>query len=942
MAKRCMGCMETYSGEFEICPHCGFVEGTPAEEAIHMQPGTILADRYIIGKVLGYGGFGVTYIGWDGKLEQKVAVKEYLPSEFSTRMPGQSAVTVFNGEKNEQFNDGLEKFVDEAKRLAKFKNEEGIVKIFDSFTENGTAYIIMEYLDGETLTERLKRDRTIPEDEAVAMLLPVMESLRAIHEEGILHRDIAPDNIFITKSGEVKLIDFGASRYATTSYSRSLTVIIKPGYSPEEQYRSRGDQGPYTDVYALAATLYKMITGKTPPDAMERRAKIEAQKKELLIEPHKLCKDISINRENAILNAMNVRVEDRTQDVQQFIYELNADPPVKRRYGKIKKTDLYMWPLWLKITVPALVAVLIAFGVLLATGVIKFNSLFSDNIVVPEGIVIVPDVEGMDKDAAIETISKEKLIPSPEGNIESEYVEPGKIVLQTPTGGSYLEENGTVVLTVSSGKGIEQAVDGISTVPYVVWDTQEKAIEKLKLAGLAEPKIETKSDENVAAGQVISQSVEAGEKVPEGTQITIVVSTGAAEFEMPNVVGKSEQTAKKTLEAKGIIVTVEYEKNNSVTEGNVISQSVKAGSKAKKGNNVKLVVASGKKIVSVADVVGKAQATAKSTLEGQGFNVTVLENYSNSVSKGNVISQTPAAGSDQLYGTTVTIYVSKGKQPITVTFNANGGTISNSSKTVYYGESYGDLPTPKKDYYTFSYWASASGAKVTRTTSVTVESNHTLTAVYIQNSTSDWVLKSLVPSDAKIVETEYRYKQRETQKSNSSSMSGWTQYDSSWVWGSYGSWSAWQDSAVSKSDSRDVKTREVADSYNMTSYYWKRNWYSYYPGGGGEYSKTISASIVDSAPTLSSGSWLDAGGMGTANGYINGGTAYIIDGVPGDPGWYQAYFKQSTNYKTQYAYRDRKKVYTYYFERYVAKTSEIYPSGSGIKDVQEYVKYIPR
>ena len=106
MAKRCMGCMETYSGEFEICPHCGFVEGTPADEAIHMQPGTILADRYIVGKVLGYGGFGVTYIGWDGKLEQKVAIKEYLPSEFSTRMPGHSAVTVFNGEKNEQFNDG--------------------------------------------------------------------------------------------------------------------------------------------------------------------------------------------------------------------------------------------------------------------------------------------------------------------------------------------------------------------------------------------------------------------------------------------------------------------------------------------------------------------------------------------------------------------------------------------------------------------------------------------------------------------------------------------------------------------------------------------------------------------------------------------------------------------------------------------------------------------
>ena len=341
MSRRCLGCMELFGDEFEICPHCGYVVGTHAEEAIHMEPGTILHDRYIIGKVLGFGGFGVTYIGWDGKLEQKVAIKEYLPGEFSTRMPGQSQVTIFNGEKSEQFHDGLKKFVEEAKHLAKFQNEPGIVKIFDSFEENDTAYIVMEYLDGETLTSYLKREKTIPEDQAVAMLMPVMESLQAVHAEGLLHRDIAPDNIFLTKSGEIKLIDFGASRYATTSHSRSLTVIIKPGFSPEEQYRSRGDQGPYTDVYALAATLYKMITGKTPPDAMERRAKYETQNKDILEEPHKLNKNISVNRENAILNAMNVRIEDRTPDVAAFIGELNANPPAKRRYGKIKKIDIY-------------------------------------------------------------------------------------------------------------------------------------------------------------------------------------------------------------------------------------------------------------------------------------------------------------------------------------------------------------------------------------------------------------------------------------------------------------------------------------------------------------------------------------------------------------------------------------------------------------------------
>ena len=148
-----MGCMETYREELGICPYCGYADGTPVEEQIHMEPGTVLRDRYVIGKVLGFGGFGVTYIGWDNKLEMKVAVKEYLPSEFSTRMPGQTMVTVFRGEKQEQFREGLKKFVDEAKRLANFKNEEGVVRVYDSFTENETAYIVMEYLEGETLAE---------------------------------------------------------------------------------------------------------------------------------------------------------------------------------------------------------------------------------------------------------------------------------------------------------------------------------------------------------------------------------------------------------------------------------------------------------------------------------------------------------------------------------------------------------------------------------------------------------------------------------------------------------------------------------------------------------------------------------------------------------------------------------------------------------------------
>ena len=196
--KRCLYCFREYENAYTVCPHCGYAEGTSAAEPQYLQPGTLLASRYLVGAVIGAGGFGVTYGAWDRVLDQRVAVKEFLPGEFSTRIPGQTEVTVYGGEKTEQFRDGKNKFYEESRRLAKLQKVPGIVQIYNSFLENGTAYIVMEYLEGETLGARLKREGKLPLEEAIRIITPVLYSLEAVHREGILHRDIAPKNIFLT------------------------------------------------------------------------------------------------------------------------------------------------------------------------------------------------------------------------------------------------------------------------------------------------------------------------------------------------------------------------------------------------------------------------------------------------------------------------------------------------------------------------------------------------------------------------------------------------------------------------------------------------------------------------------------------------------------------------------------------------------------------------
>ena len=321
MGEICYSCFAEKSTA-GACPRCGY---DPASDEgkypIALRAGSILNGRYIVGRVLGQGGFGITYLAQDYQTKGLVAIKEYLPTEFAGRTTGTYAVQVYSGDRRENFEYGKEQFLAEAKTLAEFIGNDHIVRIYSYFEEYGTAYFAMEYIDGESLDKYMRRfGGRLTVEQANELLIPVMEALDWVHSKGIVHRDIAPDNIIVTKDGRAKLIDFGAARYSTGEKSKSLDVILKHGFAPKEQYVRRGRQGPFTDVYAMAATYYYAITGKVPPDSIERMDEDE------LIPPTTLGVKMSEKAEDALLKGLEVSASERYQSTGELASGLAAQP----------------------------------------------------------------------------------------------------------------------------------------------------------------------------------------------------------------------------------------------------------------------------------------------------------------------------------------------------------------------------------------------------------------------------------------------------------------------------------------------------------------------------------------------------------------------------------------------------------------------------------------
>lgn len=306
------------------CPHCGFDPRrvTGIEYALPM--GTILAGKYLVGRVLGQGGFGITYVGWDIALERKVAIKEYYPSGQVSRNPGSRGLTWYTSVQSQQAKqNGTQMFLKEARKMSKVDDIPNVVRVRDLFQENETAYIVMDFVEGETLKARLEKTGPLPWEQAKGIFLPAIQAMEQVHQAGLVHRDISPDNLMLTPDGKVKILDLGAAKDLSVNNGASSMQVAKGGFSPFEQYTQRGSSGPWTDVYAMAATVYFTLTGKLPPVATDRVVEDTISWEEPGL------KALSAQALEALQKAMVISAKNRMQSMEELekgLYSTTVKP----------------------------------------------------------------------------------------------------------------------------------------------------------------------------------------------------------------------------------------------------------------------------------------------------------------------------------------------------------------------------------------------------------------------------------------------------------------------------------------------------------------------------------------------------------------------------------------------------------------------------------------
>lgn len=546
--KHCSGCMNELA-EGQFCPHCGYNNSAIPENPIFIKPGTVI-NGFEFGKVLGHGGFGITYIGFDSKNNRKVAIKEFLPAELATRRSDSSNVSVFTGEKEQSFKTGIEKFKKEAEMLTNFRDFPGIVEGFELFEANNTAYFVMEYVEGITLKEFVaQKGGRIPFPTVRTILMPVIDALAEMHRKDILHRDISPDNIYITADKRVKLLDFGAARQTVQDQNKGLSVILKHGFTPKEQYFTKGNQGPWTDVYALGATAYYMMTGTVPQPALDR---IELDK---LVPLTSFSSEINSQADAIIRKALAVEEINRYQSVNDFKNAL-LNPETQAPLPQSTQPKI------------------------------------NNSVPTQGGQTIMPENPQQPQGQQPQPVYQQPQMQQPN------YQQP-VYQQQPPMAPPKKKKGGVIALVVILGFLVLSMVCVgatyllMPTIPDLTGETEEDALDMLKKAGFSKSDydIEYEYDDKVDKGEVMDQTPEGGKKTFKKS-VELIISDGPEEFELEDAVGKSIDDITKEFEDAGLKVTAEEIFSNE-PEGNILSMEPAAGSTVKGDDEVTLTVSKG-------------------------------------------------------------------------------------------------------------------------------------------------------------------------------------------------------------------------------------------------------------------------------------------------------------------------------------------------------------
>lgn len=530
----CMSCMKPI-GDQKQCPYCGYHSDSP-QLAPYLPVKTVVANRYLIGKVIDFNGDGVTYMGWDMSERVAVKVREFLPDAICSRENGELGITVMQGCER-AFNDCYHSFLELWRKLMRLMGLSALIKVTDVVEDNNTAYAVYEHTEDVTLREYLLSTSTgyIPWERARQMLMPVLSALGTLHSAGIIHRGISPQTLFVSPEGKVKISGF--SIWQARTARGDLNPQLFAGYAAIEQYGFEGQQGAWTDIYSFAAVLYRALIGTDPIIATTRVTN------DRLMIPSKFAEQLPAYVINALVNALQILPEDRTRSVEQLRADLSASPTAtlageihamnegaKDAQNGILSENPSKEKQQKRNT---LIAFLITLGITLLVGVIIFVVLmftvFKDNFVSPN--------KDTTEQTNLSSVS------------ESETAQ--TIIVPDFTGLSY---------------------DAISKNP--VWEGKFAFIIKYEYS------------DTVKKGYVISQSLSAQTTVGIGSEIELVISNGKEPVEVPDVFGLNYEEAKSILTQSGFICTAV----GGNTDGVVVSMSHEPGTKLEKGTRIELTV----------------------------------------------------------------------------------------------------------------------------------------------------------------------------------------------------------------------------------------------------------------------------------------------------------------------------------------------------------------